>query len=473
MVRSSSVIADERVEILQDSSPNSDGKYVLYWMQSAQRAEHNPALEFAIQCANEAGLPLVVGFGLTPDFPESNLRHYTFLLEGLVETFDALRRRKALPVLRLGSPPEEMAKLAEQAHSVVLDKGYLRVVREWYRKFKKKVKCRVYQVEGEAVVPVEVASTKAEYAARTIRPRIHRHLDDFLIDLRTTALETGPSGLELDSVSLEAEDIPEFLKGLKIDQSVKPVSQFFKGGTVQARTTFLRFVDELLGDYDVQRNQPQTDYTSTMSPYLHYGMISPVYLSATMLDRCNPDDENVKSYLEELIIRRGLSQNFTHFEPKYDSFDCLPEWARKTLSEHAEDERPDLLTRDQMESASSHDPYWNAAQVEMVETGYMHNYMRMYWGKKILEWSASPREGYETTIYLNNKYFLDGRDPASFGNVAWIYGLHDRAWQERAIYGKIRTMTAGGLERKNDPKAYVEKVEERTGRDVEGKDWLC
>ena len=130
MVRSSSVVSDERVEIIKDSSPNSDGKYVLYWMQSAQRAEHNPALEFAIQCANEAGLPLAVGFGLTPDFPESNLRHYTFLLEGLVETFDALRRRKALPVLRLGSPPDEMTKLAEQAHSVVLDKGYLRVVRD-------------------------------------------------------------------------------------------------------------------------------------------------------------------------------------------------------------------------------------------------------------------------------------------------------------------------------------------------------
>ncbi|MCA9781184.1 MAG: deoxyribodipyrimidine photolyase, partial [Candidatus Eremiobacteraeota bacterium] len=275
------------------------------------------------------------------------------------------------------------------------------------------------------------------------------------------------------SVELKADGIAEFLKGLKIDQSVKPVSQFFKGGTVQARTTFLRFIEDLLEDYDVQRNQPQTDYTSTMSPYLHYGMISPVYLSVTMLERCNPDSENVKSYLEELIIRRGLSQNFTHFEPKYDSFDCLPEWARKTLGEHAKDDRPDLLSRDELESASSHDPYWNAAQVEMVETGYMHNYMRMYWGKKILEWSASPREGYETTLYLNNKYFLDGRDPASFGNVAWIYGLHDRAWQERAIYGKIRTMTAGGLERKNDPKAYVEKIEKLTGRTVEGKDWLC
>ncbi|MCA9778324.1 MAG: deoxyribodipyrimidine photo-lyase, partial [Candidatus Eremiobacteraeota bacterium] len=197
-VRSSSVIPDERIEILNDASPNSDGKYVFYWMQSAGRAEHNPALEFAIQCANEAGLPLVVGFCLTSDFPESNLRHYTFLLEGLVESFDALRRRKALPILKLGHPPDEMAKLAEQSSCVVMDKGYLRVLREWYKRFSSKVKHRTYQVEGEAVVPVEVASTKAEYAARTIRPRIHRHLDDFLLDLRTTALETEPTGLKID-----------------------------------------------------------------------------------------------------------------------------------------------------------------------------------------------------------------------------------------------------------------------------------
>jgi deoxyribodipyrimidine photo-lyase len=472
-LRASTVINRERIAQLNSAEPRTDGDYVLYWMQAAARAEHNPALEFAVQQANLAGLPLVVAFCLTPDFPEANLRHYTFLLEGLVETLDALRRRKAYPVFRLGDPSTVIPELARKARLVVLDKGYLRIQRTWYDKVVSSAECRVYQVEGEAVVPVELASTKAEYAARTIRPRIHKHLEDFLFELRTTSLDNDSSHLEIESLSLESEDIAEFLNGLDIDRSVKPVSQFFKGGTVQARTSFSKFLDNLLPDYDVQRNQPQTNYTSLMSPYLHYGQISAVYLSVTMLDRCDPDDENVKSYLEELIVRRGLSQNFTHFVQNYDSFDCLPEWAHKTMAEHKEDERPDLLTRDQLEAAQSHDPYWNAAQVEMVETGYMHNYMRMYWGKKILEWSATHTEAYETTLYLNNKYFLDGRDPASFGNVGWIYGLHDRAWQERAIYGKLRCMMASGLERKLDPKGYVEKVETLTGRDVQGKDWLC
>jgi deoxyribodipyrimidine photo-lyase len=471
MSRSGRSVEEERIARLNGNAPRSDGDFVLYWMQSAVRSEHNPALEFAVDRANESGLPLVVAFCLTPNFPEANLRHYTFLLEGLVETREALRRRKALPVLRLGDPPSQILELSRRAMVVVLDKGYLRVLRDWYEKVSKGASCCVYQVEGEAVVPVELASTKAEYAARTIRPRIHRHLDDFLFELGTAPVNTEPTQLDIDSLDIAREDIAGFLSDLKTDRSVKPVSRYFVGGTAQAKTTYSKFLDTLLDDYDVQRNQPQTDYTSTMSPYLHYGMISTVYLAVTMLKRCKPSDENVKSYLEELIIRRGLSQNFTHFVANYDSFDCLPEWARKTMGDHREDERPDLLSRTELETAQSHDPYWNAAQVEMAETGYLHNYMRMYWGKKILEWSATHREAYETTLYLNNKYLLDGRDPASFANVGWIFGLHDRAWQERAIYGKLRCMMASGLERKLDPKGYVEKVERVTGREIVGKDW--
>lgn len=455
--------------MLNERAVKTGGKFVLYWMQSAQRAEHNPALEFAIQQANELGLPVVACFCLTPDYPEANLRHYTFMLEGLFATLQALERRKVHPLLKNGHPPDEILKVAGQAALVVVDKGYLRHLKEWYDKLAKSAECRVFQIEGEAVVPVELASEKAEYAARTIRPRIHRHLEDFLVGMDTTAVEHSAEGIGLESLNLSALDPDEYLRDFSIDRSVTPVSQFYKGGTAQARTTFGRFLDQLLSRYDVQRNQPQTDFTSLMSPYLHYGMISPVYLAVTLLEHGNPKDENVESYLEEMIVRRGLSQNFTHFEPRYDSYQCLPGWAQKTLQEHAGDERPNLYNRDQLEAAETHDPYWNAAQVEMVETGYMHNYMRMYWGKKILEWSTSPEHGFNDTLYLNNKYLLDGRDPASFGNVAWIYGLHDRAWQERSIYGKIRTMTAGGLERKNDPRAYVKKVEKMTGRKVRGK----
>ena len=442
-------------------------------MQSAQRAEDNPALEFAAQRANSLGLPLVTAFCCTPNYPESNLRHYTFMLEGLFETLSALRSRNILPVLLAGEPTVEIPKLAAEAAELVVDRGYLKNLRQWYASVTSQVTCRFWQVEGEAVVPVTLASDKAEYAARTIRPRIKRHLDEFLFRLLPTKIENGPDNLSVPSFQMTAEDVPNFLRDFQIDRSVPAVSQFFRGGQQQAKETYADFLDQWLQDYDVQRNQPQTDYTSTMSPYLHYGMMSPVYLSVEMLAKCDPKDPSVESYLEELIIRRGLSQNFALFEDRYRSYSVLPGWAAQTLAEHSDDERPDLLSRKQLENAESHDPYWNAAQVEMVETGYMHNYMRMYWGKKILEWSATPQEAYETTLYLNNKYFLDGRDPISFANVAWIYGVHDRAWQERPIYGKIRIMTAGGLERKSDPKGYVAKVEERTGREVVGKDWLC
>ena len=475
IVRKSTSISPERIRKLRDGSPpEGGGRYVLYWMQSAQRAEENPALEFAVQRANSLGLPLVVCFVLTPDFPEASLRHYTFMVEGLLETFQALRRRGAFTALRFGAPPVEAAKLAQDAAEVVLDQGYLRTVRQWYKRFQQSVKCTVWQVEGEAVVPVRLASTKAEYAARTIRPRIKSHLDDFLFRLLPTDLVHKTDSIHgLELTELEGVGVSDVLGDLTIDREVGPVSRFFQGGTSSGKALYQDFLDSWLPDYDVQRNQPQTDYTSTMSPYLHYGMISPLYLITQMLSQCQGNDPNVESYLEELIIRRGLSQNFCEFEERYDSYQCLPDWARKTLADHADDPRPDYTSPARLEAAESHDPYWNACQVEMVETGYMHNYMRMYWGKKILEWSESPEIAYKTTITLNNKYFLDGRDPISFANVLWIYGLHDRAWQERPIYGKIRTMTAGGLERKNDPKAYVDKVEERTGRAVSGKDWLC
>jgi deoxyribodipyrimidine photo-lyase len=331
------------------------------------------------------------------------------------------------------------------------------------------VTCRLLQVEGEAVVPVEVASEKSEYAARTLRPRIHRHLGDFLHPVRMTKPGSTPAGLQLESFCKGLDDPAEFLKGAHIDRQVGPVTKFFRGGPSHAAKHLETFLEQHLSRYDDMRNQPQTDYTSCMSPYLHYGMISPVTLALSVMEKRGGRDPQAESYVEELVVRRGLSQNFCHFNDDYDSWSCLPEWARKTLDEHKDDPRSPGYTREQLDNAETHDPYWNAAQVEMVETGYMHNYMRMYWGKKILEWSSSPQYAHQTTLYLNNRYFLDGRDPVSFANVAWIFGQHDRAWQERPVFGKIRCMMASGLERKNDPRAYVEKVQKMTGRSVRGR----
>jgi deoxyribodipyrimidine photo-lyase len=461
-------IPQERIRQLNSRPTREGGRYVLYAMQAAQRVDDNPALALAAARANELGQPLLVAFCLMVDFPEASLRHYTFMLEGLADTFDQLRVLSAKPVLVQGDWAEEMAKLSVGASEMILDQGYLRMHKAAYAELARTVDCRLFQVEGEAVVPVEVASTKAEHAARTIRPRIHRHLGDFLRRVKVPEVQTPPSDLAFESLDGGLSDLPKFLSGYSISDRAGP-TRFFRGGPTEAVRHLRVFLDQRLTRYDEMRNQPQTDYTSCMSLFLHYGMISPVHLALSVLEQAGQSDPQAESYVEELVVRRGLSQNFCHFTADYDRWSCLPGWARLTLGEHADDVRQPLYTKEQLEAAQTHDPYWNAAQVEMVETGYMHNYMRMYWGKKILEWSESPEIAYQTTLALNNRYFLDGRDPVSFANVAWIFGLHDRAWQERAIFGKIRCMMASGLERKNDPKAYVKKVQRMTGRKVLGQ----
>ena len=218
-----------------------------------------------------------------------------------------------------------------------------------------------------------------------------------------------------------------------------------------------RFLSSADGVYSDRRNQPQTSDVSHMSKYLHFGNLSPIRIALAAKDELTGEDR--EDFLEELIIRRELTYNFVHFEEDNDAYSQLPEFARKTLDEHRDDERKHVYTRQQLEDAETHDPYWNAAQKELVHTGYMHNYMRMYWGKKILEWTNTPEYGFDTTLYLNNKYFLDGRDPNSFANVAWGYGQHDRGWTERDVFGKVRYMNSNGLERKAKPKEYVKKVE--------------
>lgn len=245
---------------------------------------------------------------------------------------------------------------------------------------------------------------------------------------------------------------------LNIDRSVPAVTRFFKGGTSRAKKIFGNFIRSRLKNYEKNHNQPQTDDISHMSMYLHFGQISPLYLALRIKKADHRLDSAKTTFLEELIVRRELAANFVYYNWDYDNFDCLPDWAQKTLADHRKDRRPYTYTLRQLEGAKTHDPYWNAAMQEMKYTGFMHNYMRMYWGKKILEWSSSPELAFSNTLAINNKYFLDGRDPNSYAGVAWIYGVHDRAWPQRSIYGKVRCMMASGLERKCDVHGYVDKV---------------
>jgi deoxyribodipyrimidine photo-lyase len=421
-------------------------------MQASQRAECNHALEYAVRLANRERLPVVVYFGLTAGFPEANARHYQFMLEGLAETRRRLEARGMKLVVRECAPDAGAVELSARAASAVVDRGYLRIQKAWRAEAAKAMPCPLFQVETDTIIPVEDVSPKEEYSAATIRTKIARKLKDHLVPLK----ERRPlkDALSLDLESLPLDDLPGLLARLKIDRSVPP-SPFFKGGPDEARKKLKVFLRDKLDHFDHLRNNPALDATSHLSPYLHFGQISPLSIALQASETGGP---GVNAFLEELIVRRELSLNFVHYNDRYDVYDGLPFWARKTLAAHREDERPAVYTEAELAAAATHDPYWNAAQQEMAVTGKMHGYMRMYWGKKIIEWSRAPEEAFRTALALNNRYELDGRDPNGFAGVAWCFGKHDRPWGERAIFGNVRYMNDAGLRRKFDIDRYVAKI---------------
>jgi len=460
---STTKIEASRLRDLNQQPVRANKDYALYWMQQSQRAEQNPALEHAVKLANQHGLRLLVAFGLMDDYPEANLRHYRFLLEGLRDVADGLARRKIAFTLQRGHPAEVALRLAEEAALLVCDRGYLRHQKQWRKRVAEEAGCYMVQVEGDVTVPVEVVSDKREFAARTIRPKIHQCWHEYLVDFSATTLQKDSRRLDVpgsqeDLTGRLADDLEGLLDRLQLDESVA-ANPLFLGGTREGKRLFRRFLEQKFKHYTEHRNQPQTDDVSHMSKYLHFGQVSPLWLAIQVRDTRRGSEEDRENYLEELIVRRELAMNFCEFTPDYDSYACLPDWAAKTLEEHRDDRREHIYTKSQLEQGETHDPYWNAAMKEMRETGYMHNYMRMYWGKKIIEWTNTPEYAYEVALELNNKHFIDGRDPNSFGNVAWLFGNHDRPWQERPIFGKVRYMNRRGLERKCDPQAYVEKVD--------------
>jgi deoxyribodipyrimidine photo-lyase len=451
------LIQNTRIQNLNDHERRADGAYVLYWMQESQRARGNAALEMAIRGANKYGLPVVVCFGLMDGYPEANERHYAFMLDGLADCAAEFQARGIAFVLRRGMPGDVAVELSHKAAAVICDRSYLTVQRQWRTALAEAATCPVVQVETEVVVPVDVASDKSEYAARTIRPRIHRVWDEYLVPLDETEPEIPADGLPLES-DFDLSDPAALLSTLDLDRSVKPVKRF-RGGRVAALEMLDRFVDDVLDGYAKGRNEPSSAQTSFLSPYLHFGHISPVEMALAARDSGIGATEDRGSFIEELVVRRELAMNYANFAIGFETYDALPDWARKTLSEHAGDEREYVYDRATLEACGTHDAHWNDAMREMVHTGFMHNYMRMYWAKKILEWSATPDDAFNTTLALNNKYFLDGRDPNSYANVAWCFGLHDRAWTERQVFGKIRYMNANGLNRKFDMEAYTAFVD--------------
>ncbi|WP_160671178.1 deoxyribodipyrimidine photo-lyase [Clostridium sp. C8-1-8] len=454
------MIESSRIKILNDK-PITDGKYVLYWMQASQRTEYNHALEYAILKANELNLPLVVYFGLAPNYPNANLRHYSFMLAGLREVKSQLLSENIKFLMLKCQPNLGAIELAKDCAILITDRGYLRFQREIRTDVSMNISCQMLQIETDVIVPIELVSDKEEYAAATIRKKIFIHLDSFRFEVPHNTIKICSIGFNVEIsdkfLEIDLEDIPNLLNSLPIDKNVKDYG-FYKGGTSSAKAILEDFIDNKLQHFNDKRNDPSEEYLSNMSPYLHFGNISPLYI-LLKIDKVQGFNEAKSSFIEELVIRRELSMNYAYYNQCYDCYEGIPNWAKLSLELHKEDTRPITYSLEELESFHTHDPYWNAAQKELVIKGKMHGYMRMYWGKKIIEWTKDIEEAYNILIYLNDKYSLDGRDPNGYTGIAWCFGKHDRPWKEREVFGKIRYMNAGGLKRKFDIDRYVSNID--------------
>jgi deoxyribodipyrimidine photo-lyase len=451
------MIQPERVCELNRAPVRGGARYVLYWMQQAQRAEWNHALELAVREANRLNLPVLAAFGLTAAYPDANLRHYTFLLEGLRETADRLLRR-GIRLAIFAEPPDALAlRLGREAALVVADRGYLRIQKEWRARAAAGLGCRCLQAESDVTVPVDSASDHHEYAAATLRPKLQRLRDAWLQPLADGHVRRDSLGLDVGGITLgERAAMASVLASLPLDRTVPPVPSL-RGGRTEALRRLERFLVERLPHYAEARNDPANEFGSGLSAHLHFGQISPLEIALRVRAAAAPAAAR-EAFLEELLVRRELAMNHVHHTPDYDRYTSIPGWAQRSLERHAGDRRPALYSPADLESARTADPYWNAAQTEMLRSGAMHSYLRMYWGKKILEWSPTPEAAFQTALWLNNRYEVDGRDANGFTGVAWCFGLHDRPWAERPVFGQVRYMNAAGLERKFDMAAYCRRV---------------
>lgn len=443
-----------------NKQPQRKSGYVLYWMQSAQRINYNHALIYAIEIANKYNADLVVYFTITDNFPEANARHYYFMLEGLQELVPMFENLNIRFVIEKIDPIVGVTKISQNASLVITDCGYLKIERFWRKQLAEKLPCLFTQVETNVIIPVQEVSTKEEYSAATIRRKIHKHLGKFLVPAFLPKYLGKYVDLSNKFQPLQLKQINTVIKSLNIDHTV-PKSKYFYGGFSKANILLNFFIENKLANYSVLRNEPSQNCTSNLSPYLHFGQISPLEISLKVNEamEINPQlSESSAVFLEEMIVRRELAINFTYYNSEYDNYTGLPSWAKQSLNDHQTDTREYIYTLEQLEKSQTHDEYWNAAQKQLLTTGKMQGYMRMYWGKKILEWSPTPQLAYKNTLYLNNKYSLDGRDANAFAGIAWCFGKHDRPWGKRKIFGNIRYMNKKGLERKFKMQAYLEAV---------------
>ncbi|MDZ7807777.1 MAG: hypothetical protein U5K71_11770 [Gracilimonas sp.] len=462
-----------------ETEPNPEGDYVLYWMQINRRFQYNYALEYAVALANKFDKPLLIYEGLNVSYPWASDRIHTFMMQGMKENLDYAKEQSLNFYSYLEPEPKAgkglIYELAENAVSVVSDEYPVFIIKTHNENVGDKLDVPYTTIDSNGIIPLGVTD-KDPYSAYLFRKVMQKHFleafthppkKDPLDELKNRAIvELPDSFTEKYPRSDEyLNDIEETVSSLPIDHDVKTAELT---GTRQAALGKLgHFIAHNLHQYDDKRNDPDARASSGLSPWLHFGKISEYEIVKTVfdhqpegwdLDDITPNngknsgffngDPNVESFLDEVITWREVGFHFAHHRPDYDQFESLPDWALKTMGEHEDDEREYIYSLEEFEQSKTHDEIWNAAQTELRQTGVMHNYLRMLWGKKIIEWTPDYRTALDYMIELNNKYALDGRDPNSYSGIFWCFGRFDRAWQERPIFGKLRYMTSDSTRKK-------------------------
>jgi len=480
------------------SSGQTDGP-VVYWMQRDQRVGDNWALLYAQEKARETNQPLGVVFCLVPGFLGATIRQYGFMLKGLAGVELRLNKWRIPFFLLRGDPVATLPEFLQHigAGMLITDFNPLKTVMDWKQKLAETIQIAFHEVDAHNILPCRYLSPKQEYAAFTLRKKVERQPDRFLTDIPPFVPDYIPQ-LVPDKIPEHSSDhIPHLNPGqilkpnhqqmpfpkfsafpnavpidwgqvkqsLNVDQTVAEVN-WLEPGETAAMEALNRFIGERLDGYHHDRNFPDKRGQSELSPYLHFGHLSAQRV-AFEVRNSGRTATSVGAFLEELIVRRELADNFCLYTERYDSFDAFQPWARNTLNKHRNDPREFLYSIEQLEHAETHDDLWNTAQREMTVKGKMHGFMRMYWAKKILEWTSSPEEALAIAIYLNDKYELDGRDPNGYAGIAWaIGGTHDRPWGERPVFGMIRYMNYQGCRRKFDVKGYIKEEQGMMRRDL-------
>ncbi|MCC5927532.1 MAG: hypothetical protein JJU41_13345 [Bacteroidetes bacterium] len=466
---------------------NEDGDYVLYWMSINRRLQYNYALELAVGYANKLDKPLLIYEGLSCDIPWACDRFHQFLIEGMAETDTFCRDNGISYYSYIEKEPEEGAglveSLAKNACVIIADEYPVYIIRPYNRLMARKVNVPYITVDSNGIIPLNLTE-KAPYSAYIFRKIMQKHfLNCFQNGPAENPLDDlqNRSGVSLSEKHLKQwpdaaplyEDIPATVASLHINHQVKSLAM--KGTRAYALQQMNQFLENKLNDYHEKRNDPDEGAASGLSPWLHYGKISEYEVVLAALRRQPRDwsydditfnkgqrdgffngNPNVEAFLDELITWREVGFHFCHHVHNYDKYESLPDWALQTLEEHSMDERQYVYSFEELENAQTHDPIWNAAQRQLVRDGIIQNYLRMLWGKKVLEWTPDPRTALEYLIELNNKYAIDGRDPNSYSGIFWIFGRFDRAWgPERPIYGKVRYMTSDSTAKKIKLKSYL------------------